>query len=961
MIPAIDPHRWAAVLAAFDEIVELDADERHARLDAIGSEDPEMLRALEQLLAADLEADTRLARIDGALGTGGSHSGESASHADPLHLVGRTVSHFRVLAPLAQGGMGVLYRAEDMRLERAVALKLPLATAHLDRSVKERFLHEARLAGALDHPNLCSIYEAGETDDGHLFYAMPLYPGETLRARLSREGALPVAEALRIAKQIAHGLGAAHQAGIVHRDLKPANVMVLPDGAVKILDFGLARANDLSLTTSRAALGTVAYMAPEQVQGRSLDGRADLFALGVLLYEMLTGSRPFPGDEAVAIMHAILHTEPLPASALRRDIPADLDDVVRTLLSKVPSERYASAEDVSTAVALIQLGAPSASRVSSPERAARTPRPWTRPIAVAVAVVAVIALGAWLISRGTASPHAARSVAVVPFRDSSDAADGGYIAVGLSDAIATELSRLRGVIVPGYLSTSTYRATSRTEREIANALEVSAVVTGTLRRSGDRAQVMIRLFDTTSNRALAAQRYDRPLTELLDVQRAATREIVATLGIAVTPAERVVLDRAPTTNPRAYDWYLRGRDIELQALSRKFMATIPADGLRLAQSFYSRARDLDPSFAIARARLATTLMRGAMTYDSTEARREHARLEAETALRLQPGLAEAHAALASYWGYRGRDPAKAIVEAELALAGAPNSGELHVNLGNCYVAVGRWEDAVAAFERAMRVDARNPDAPTYAALTLLRLRRDEQAMRAFDRAIELAPDNHMVRVIKGHTYLRWRGTPDSLAAVLRTVPPNWDPDGMTTWARYTVLRVQRRHAEARSMLDASGSALSRDGLVYQPTLLMRAQTYEALGETAKARAYYEAARSMLADSVKAHPNDASIRVTLGLAEASLGRKQDAIREARRAMELVPLSSNSPGATALMGGAVEVFGRAGEIDAAFELLELLLAMPAGREVTVPFLRVWPGFDPLREDPRFDRLLARFGSG
>ena len=317
--------------------------------------------------------------------------------------------------------------------------------------------------------------------------------------------------------------------------------------------------------------------------------------------------------------------------------------------------------------------------------------------------------------------------------------------------------------------------------------------------------------------------------------------------------------------------------------------------------------------------------------------------------------------MASYWGYRGRDLAKAIGEAELALAGAPNSSELHVNLGNRYVGVGRWEDAVAAFERAMRFDPRNPDAPAYAAFTLLRLRRDEQAMRAFDRAIELAPNNHMVRVIKGHTYLRWQGTPDSLAAVLRTVPPNWDPNGMTTWARYTVLRVQRRHADALAMLDASGSGLSRDGLVYQPTFLMRAQAYEALGEAAKARAHYNAARAMLADSVKAHPGDASIRVTLGLAEASLGRKQDAVREARRAMELVPLSSNSTAATAFMGGAVEVFGRAGELDAAFELLELLLAMPAGREVTVAFLRVWPGFDPLRKDPRFDRLLGRFGTG
>ena len=216
----------------------------------------------------------------------------------------------------------------------------------------------------------------------------------------------------------------------------------------------------------------------------------------------------------------------------------------------------------------------------------------------------------------------------------------------------------------------------------------------------------------------------------------------------------------------------------------------------------------------------------------------------------------------------------------------------------------------------------------------------------------------MLRVIKGHTYLRWRGIVDTLAGVLRSVPADWDPDGMTTWARYTVLRVQRRYAEALAMLDSSRSMLSRDGLVYQPTALMRAQCYEALGDRVRARSHYETARAILADSVRAHPNDPSIRVVLALAHASLGEGQDAMREARRAMDLAPLSENSPGATAFMGVAVEVFGRVGELDTAFELLELLFAMPAGREVTIPFLRLWPGFDPLRNDPRFEQLLNRF---
>ena len=221
--------------------------------------------------------------------------------------------------------MGVVYRAIDTRLARPAALKFPLPGQRIDGQVRERFLREARAAAALDHPNICAIYEAGETDDGQLFLAMPLYPGETLKARLSRAGPLPIADAVSIAEQIARGLIAAHRAGIVHRDLKPANVMLLPGGEIKILDFGVARMGDAALTKSRDTLGTVAYMAPEQVRGERLDGRADLWALGVLLYEMSTGRRPFEGEHEIAVAHAIVHSNPARPSALRPDIDPELE------------------------------------------------------------------------------------------------------------------------------------------------------------------------------------------------------------------------------------------------------------------------------------------------------------------------------------------------------------------------------------------------------------------------------------------------------------------------------------------------------------------------------------------------------------------------------------------------------------------------------------------------------------
>src|SRR5690348_7880125 len=306
----------------------------------LASSDPDLHRALESLLRADAAAAADLRLIDTAFLLQSDHG------SDPLGLTGRTISHFNLREALGAGGMGVVYRADDTRLGRVVALKFLFPHYNLDASAKARFLREARAAAALDHPNLCVIHEVGTGDEGWLFLAMALYEGETLRARLTRDGAIHVREALQIARQIAEGLRAAHAAGIVHRDLKPGNVMLVPDGTVRILDFGLAKARDQSLSESGVRFGTVSYMSPEQVRGGNVDGRSDLWALGVVLYEMLTGRKPFGGDEDVAIAHAILHDDPECPSTNRDDISAAVEYTVGRLLEKQPAMRYADAAEL---------------------------------------------------------------------------------------------------------------------------------------------------------------------------------------------------------------------------------------------------------------------------------------------------------------------------------------------------------------------------------------------------------------------------------------------------------------------------------------------------------------------------------------------------------------------------------------------------------------------------------------
>jgi Tol biopolymer transport system component len=336
----VNPQRWKQIQINFDELVELNADGRARRIAALASSDPELASALQSMLKADAAAISELAPIDAAF------LPKSDRQPDPLGLTGRTISHFDLREPLGAGGMGVVYRADDTRLGRVVALKFLLPHYNLDPVVKARFLREAHAAAALDHPNLCTIYEVGTSDEGWLFLAMALYPGETLRARLTRDGPMLVGESVDIARQIAEGLQAAHAAGIVHRDLKPGNVMLLPDHTVRILDFGLAKARDQSLSEIGVRFGTVSYMSPEQIRAETVDGRSDLWALGVVLYEMLTGRKPFGGDEEVAIAHAILHEEPEPPSVHRSDLSAALEGVVLRLLQKNPGERYATAAEL---------------------------------------------------------------------------------------------------------------------------------------------------------------------------------------------------------------------------------------------------------------------------------------------------------------------------------------------------------------------------------------------------------------------------------------------------------------------------------------------------------------------------------------------------------------------------------------------------------------------------------------
>ncbi|MEW5900083.1 MAG: protein kinase [Acidobacteriota bacterium] len=880
---------------------------------------------------------------------------------------GSRLGAYEILAPLGAGGMGEVYRARDERLERDVAIKvLPEAVAG-DPDRLARFEKEARALAQLSHPAILSIFDFGK--EGETTYAVTeLLEGETLRERLGHEQ-LSWRRAVEIATAIADGLASAHAARIVHRDLKPENIFLTRDGRVKILDFGLASSEaihafegkTLSLkpasTVPGVVLGTVGYMAPEQVRGEPADSRSDIFALGCILYEMLTGKRAFKRDTAAETMTAILK-DPVPEVGLSTtEVSSELDCVLGRCLEKNPGERFQSASDLAFSLRAVAKQTGYAAPIVPAKRRGMRRAAWMM-IAALIIVIGALFLwrqGTFTPSRGApaAGPPAAERVAVLPF-ENLGAADDAYFATGVTDEITGRLASLRGLAVISRASASQYAGTSKSTRQIGSELGVSYLVTGTVRwargqGAGERVRItpeLIRVADDTSE---WSEVYEFAMDDIFRVQSEIARAVVSRLGLTLLEHERGSLEARPTGNLEAYQVFLRGRFLAGQA--HFTLATWLS-----AVDDFERAVALDPGFALAWAELSRAHARLVyFRYDISPQRIERARQALGRARELAPGSAEVSLAAGYYHLWVERDPAAALAEFEAASRGLPNNAEVLGAKGELFRLHGEWEAALEAYQTASALNPRDGSAKVDVGETLWFMRRYPEALEAANQAIAIAPDQPWSYLTKVFTLWSWEGR-DGLSearTALELLPKEHE------WAEWTWFwqeALEGRYAEAIKRMETSPEDWIRLKIQAAPKVFFAATLQFSQGDKARARQGFEIARRLLEAELETTPEDGRYHSSLGIVWAGLGQRDKAIREGNRGVELLPLSQDALYGISHVIDMAHIYTLLGETEKAVAELEPLLSRPGW--MSMPWIRMDPRWDPLRGNPRFEALLAKY---
>jgi serine/threonine protein kinase/Tfp pilus assembly protein PilF len=898
----------------------------------------------------------------------------------PLSSVADRLGNYRIercddgsLWELGRGAMGVTYRALDTSLRRAVALKL-IDSEWVKRGAeaRERFMREARTAASLRHPNVATVYHFGiREENGQCFCAMELVEGETLEMRVRRTGPLDALTTIDIALQVSSALAAAEKQGLVHRDLKPANLMFVvaaPDAndsspgkaekantVVKVIDFGVAKAlvekPDAMGLTHGGFVGTPAFASPEQFTDAPVGVRSDTYSLGATLWYLLTGHRPFQGA-TIEQIRASQHSQALPIEQLKAArVPSRLVSLLVSMLAHEPAAR----PDVRALTSLLQ---DCRAQILDPWKAAR--RLALTAGLIGMAAAAFVLLSRWH-SRATSQNAAPaniseKSIAVLPFENLGDEQANADFAIGVQDEILTDLAKIADLKVISRTSIMQYKAGGeRNLREIGQQLGVAHVLEGSVQRAGNRVRVRAQLIDTRTDAHLWAQTYDRELADVFAIQSEIAKTIAKQLQAELSLQEKGAMEKPPTTDFVAYELYLRAHAL-VGVDTGSGMAILP-NSARIPQAvrLLDEAVTRDPHFVRAWCLLSKAhgwfYVQGD---DHTPTRRDLAKRAVQAALRLQPDAAEPNLALAAYYYNCFRDYGRARSELAIALRTLPNNAEVFEWTAFIDRREGRWEEATRNMERVVELDPRNLGSLADLMEMYHYQRRYADELRTYDRALTIAPGDPDTLFDRAKVALDWRAD----------IKPYQTVQGTLIAEKIRADRAMQMHHPNYTLCLRGAAAATRilrnyprEGVVHGvniPYSYWEGVVARLQGDSGMAQTAFTAARSEVEKAVDKRPDFPEALSLLGMIDAGLGRKEEALREGRRACELVPITKDAMDGVDFAINLAQIYAWTGEKDLAIEQIEMVQRFP--NPLSYGLLKLHPHWDSLRGDPRFEKIVA-----
>ena len=863
------------------------------------------------------------------------------------------ISHYKIIKKIGSGGMGEVYLAEDRELNRKVALKFLPSHLCKDDDCRKRFKREAQATAKLSHPNIVTIHEVGDYND-RPYFVMEHIEGLSLK-EYSKNKELSIDQILEFGIQICEGINAAHEKGVIHRDIKPSNILVDLHGRIKIVDFGLASViGSDHLTKTGSTLGTIGYMSPEQVLGKEIDHRSDLFSLSVVLYELISKQNPFRRSNEAATLKAVIDDIPEPLARFKNNLPEGLQAIFDKALGKDVVTRYQHADDMLSDMIRIKRSGDTQSQKISNSKLSQRPLKITMIVSTIIlllAVITVIITKPWSIVSDSNEDEKIMLV-VLPFENLGDPEDE-YFADGITDEITTNLTKISGLNIISRSSAIKYKNSDKSLSKIGKELKVTHVLEGTVRwdkTSNDKkVRINLRLIQIDEDVHLWADRFDAVLTDIFGVQSSIARDVTEALNITLLQSEKTGLDVINKVHPEAFEYYLRGKQYF-------DIGSVRENNLILAEKMFLKAIELDPKFVKPLAELSSVYTE--MVWDKIDVNQDNLKLAKsyiDKAFEIDPSSPEVHQALGWYYYHGLRDFDMALEEFDKVLSKQPNNSLAIASSAWVKRRQGNWSEAVSRLKTTIMLDPQSNWYNYEMANTFFHMRKYKEAQYYIDRALDLQPDVVSGYLTKGMIVLSKTGILDSSKAVINDGRQFIDNSPVLNYLEAAIYTVDEQYDEALALISSPDKAYLFGKLGNAEYHILKGLIYENMGDTEKVRLQFDSAKTTVEQYKILYPEDPNYYSTLGIIYARLDEPELAKQHALKAVELLPVSIDALTGPDYILNLAQVYTLIGEEELAIDNLEYLFSIP--NIYSVNNLILYTVFKKLREHPRFIALMEK----